>query len=93
MKIYFETIENELGRQTHVTGDNKLINRFVEIKDDVIETIKSNIQNFSASFSDSLLADETTIEFSFCVSSEGNLFILSGNSSLGIKVKLKWEKE
>lgn len=91
MDVFFEAIEN--GRQTHVTGPNNSISRFIEINEDIIDKIKDKIIGFSNCFSESLTADETSIEFSFGVSSEGNLFILSGNSSLGIKVKLKWKKQ
>ncbi len=92
-KLFIEAISTEsmVERNTHTTNFSKSVGHFLEVNEDILEKLKQKIVQVSEAFSETLVADETTVEFSFSVSSEGNIYILSGNSSLGIKVKLKWD--
>ena len=90
--IYMEAILPESGvegRQTHTTGISSLT-KLVEIDADMIDKLKQSAMQIGSAFADLVLADEVEMEFSFGITGNGNICILSGSSSLGIKVKFKW---
>lgn len=96
-KIYMEPLfadsvstETE-GRQTYTTGKPSL-GQLVELDAETINKVKQSVAELGKTLGDAVLADETEIEFSFGITGNGNICILSGSSSVGIKVTLKWNK-
>ena len=101
IKFYVEPIEifeyrETVGRQTYTTGKSPL-SQLVELNSDIIDKIKQSIASLGESIRDNIFADEfadeTEIELSVGITGNGNICILSGSSSMGIKVKLKWKKK
>lgn len=97
IKIYLEPIdifgdEKTIGRQTYTTGKSPL-SQLVELNSDTIDRIKQSIVFLGESIQDNIFADETEIELSVGFTGNGNICILSGSSSMGIKVKFKWKKK
>lgn len=80
------------GRQTITTGANRVKTQLVELSLELVEKMKNQVKEISRNLSDTLVADEMELEFSFGVTGSGNICILSGDSSVGIKVVLKWNK-
>lgn len=97
LKIFMEPIssghsESEVeGRNTHTTSITPL-EHLIEIDANMIAKVKDSIIQIGNSFADIVLADEVEMEFSFGITGNGNICILSGSSSLGIKVTFKWNK-
>lgn len=94
-KLYIETVQTDMesGRNTYTTsGTYSKLREMTALDTELIQTIKENIDKICNSFSENLMADELEVEFSFCVTGEGNICILSGSSSMGIKVKMVWKK-
>ena len=92
--IYMQVMSEQQieGRQTITTGANPIKTQMVELSSELVEKMKNQVKEISRDLSDILVADEMELEFSFGVTGSGNICILSGNSSIGIKVVLKWNK-
>ena len=97
LKIYMEPISSGHseadveGRNTHTTSISSL-NQLIEIDANIIAKVKDSVVQIGNTFSDIVLADEVEMEFSFGITGNGNICILSGSSSLGIKVTFKLNK-
>lgn len=106
-KIFIEIISNKVkldentmptlgieGRKTYTTGlAPSTAMQMIELDDELLKKIRSRIQKFGEDFSDTIIADETELEFSFGITASGNICILSSGTQLGIKVTLKWKKQ
>lgn len=97
IKVFMEPISNDFGvsttegRQTYTTTGISLA-RLIEVDANTVNKLKQSVLDIGNAFNDVILADEVELEFSFGITGNGNICILSGSSSLGIKVTLKWNK-
>lgn len=81
-------------RNTYTTSAKEKMHGLVAIDEKIIRNIKQTINSVCESLSSELIMpDELEVEFSFGVTGEGNICILSGSSSMGIKVKMLWKKQ
>ena len=94
-KIYIEVIseESKTGRNTYTTnGPQSALLEMTTLDSNLISGIKRSIDQMCTSFAENIVADEIEMEFSFGITGKGNICILSGSSSMGIKVKMTWKK-
>lgn len=95
--LYIESMQTmHVGnseRNTYSTSAQTRIHELVAIDEKIIRNIKQTINSVCESLSSELMSDELEVEFSFGVTGEGNICILSGSSSMGIKVKMLWKKQ
>lgn len=94
--LYIETIQTNVssGRNTQITnGSRSKLWELTAFNTELIQALKENIDKVCNSFSENIMADELEAEFSFGITAEGNICILSGSSSMGIKVKMSWKKQ
>lgn len=80
-------------RKTFQTGVNSSnISKLLEFDTNQISSLANTIKEFSSTFAETIISDEMELEFSIGFTANGNICILSGSSSLGMKVRLKWKK-
>lgn len=97
IKVFMEPISHDFvvdtieGRQTRTTTGMSSA-RLIEVDANTVAKLKQSVLDIGNAFNDVILADEVELEFSFGITGNGNICILSGSSSLGIKVTLKWNK-
>lgn len=97
VKIYMETIavpedRGAAERQTYTTAKSS-VGQLLELNTEVTDKVKQGIINLGKAIEGNIFADETEVELSFGITGKGNICILSGSSSMGIKVKLKWTQK
>lgn len=94
-KLFIEVMPDTSisDRGTYTTGLSSTVGQMIEFNAELCEKIGRKMEEFSQVFSDKILADETELEFSFGITGSGNICILSGSSSIGVKVTLKWKKK
>lgn len=97
LKVFMEPISGSFvadtigERQTHTTAGASPT-RLIEVDANTINKLKQSMVDICNAFNDVVFADEVELEFSFGMTGNGSICILSGSSSLGIKVTLKWGK-
>lgn len=93
--IFFEVIEdstNDLSpNKTHYTGVTSLRTKFIPVSTEIIAKIKALINEIEPPSTST--ADELELEFSLAINANGSICVLSGSSTLGIKVKMTWKKK
>lgn len=96
-KLYIETIQSKQmvsgERNTYPTSAQTRMHEMLAVDTNIIENVKKTINDICDSFTPDLMSDELEVEFSFGVTGEGNICILSGSTSMGIKVKMLWKKQ
>ena len=100
--IYIETISSSdsfasasvKDRQTVPTGVTEdVLGHVLQVNSQVVQKLDETIHWVKDFFDSRHFADETKVEFSLGVTSKGTVCILSGETSLGIKVTLKWKRK
>lgn len=92
-KLFIEVMPDRSvsGRQTYTTNFSSSVLQMIEFDTELYDELKQKIEQLSQIFFDKISADEIEFEFSFGVTANGNICILSGSSSFGMKVILKWK--